>query len=169
MKQIMITKLICKAIEYNSGDLKRIDHLLKVHSYAHTIAILESINPKDQFILESAAILHDIGIKICEEKYGTCSGKCQEKEGPPIALKILENLKYEENDIDRILFLIAHHHSYNEISKIDHQILIEADFLVNLDEENCNKKRCKSVYEKYFKTKTGKYLCKKIFNLKNER
>ena len=71
--------LIRAMIDYNKHDPKRIQHLIKVHSLAKTIGILENIDKKDLFILETAAILHDIGIKVSEEKYGKCSGKLQEK------------------------------------------------------------------------------------------
>lgn len=168
MTQHTIAKLLNEAIEYNCGDKKRIAHLVKVHSYARTIGILENISSKDLFILESAAILHDIGIKVCEEKYGRCGGKLQEKEGPKVALKILEKLEYERDDIDRILFLIANHHTYDGIDGIDYQILIESDFLVNLEEENTQIKAVKKIYKKIFKTSSGKRLCCNLFNLKNE-
>lgn len=76
-----IAPLIQKMIAYNHGDAKRISHALKVHNYAKTIAILEKVNEYDLFNLESAAILHDIGIKVCEKKYNSTEGKLQEKKG----------------------------------------------------------------------------------------
>lgn len=166
MKQNTIAKLLLEAIQYNSGDKKRIAHLVKVHDYSRNIGLLENISPKDLFILESAAILHDIGIKACEEKYNSTNGKFQEKEGPKIALKMLKKLDYNDEDISRILFLIAHHHTYNKIDEIDYQILVEADFLVNLEEENSNEKTVQKVYENIFKTESGKRLCKNLFELK---
>lgn len=156
-----IANLTKEMIEYNRGDMKRINHALKVHQYARTIGILENIDEKDLFNLESAAILHDIGIKNCIEKYNSTGGKLQEKEGPPIASKILEKLNYK--DYERILYLISHHHSYNKINGIDYQILIEADFLVNLQEDNASKKTIENVYNKIFKTKSGKQLVKLLF------
>ena len=87
-----IAPLIQKMIKYNHGNAKRISHALKVHNYAKTIAILEKVNEYDLFNLESAAILHDIGIKVCEKKYNSTEGKLQEKEGPAVAREILENL-----------------------------------------------------------------------------
>ena len=65
-----IAPLIQKMIAYNHGDAKRISHALKVHNYAKTIAILEKVNEYDLFNLESAAILHDIGIKVYRKKKG---------------------------------------------------------------------------------------------------
>lgn len=166
MNQHIIAKLMKVAIKYNSGDLKRIAHLIKVHDYARTIGILEGIDSHDLFILESAAILHDIGIRVCEEKYHACGGKLQEREGPKVALKILEKLEYSPDDMDRILYLIAHHHTYDKIDKIDYQILVEADFLVNLEEENSSKNTVEKVCKKMFKTQSGKILCNSLFDLK---
>ena len=146
--------------KYNHGDIARINHAHAVHNYAKIIATQEEISKKEMFILENAAILHDIGMKVCEEKYNSTSGKLQEKEGPIVSKIILEDLNYE--NIDRILFLIGHHHSYNDISGIDYQILIEADLIVNFKEENTPKKTIKKLYESIFKTKTGKQLCEKL-------
>ena len=36
----------------------------------------------------------------------------------------------------RVCWLIGHHHTYSNIRDIDHQILVEADFLVNMAEEH---------------------------------
>ena len=68
-------------IKLYSGDAKRIQHFCKVHSYAKLIGQTENIDKKNLFILEAAALTHDIGIHICEEKYGNCNGKLKEKKG----------------------------------------------------------------------------------------
>ena len=85
-------------IELYRGDAKRIQHFCKVHSYAKLIAEMEGVHPKTLFILEAAALTHDIGIHLCEEKYGNCNGKLQEKEGPAIAKKLLGELGFAEED-----------------------------------------------------------------------
>lgn len=54
------------------------------------------MDAKTLFILETAALTHDIGIHLCEEKYGNCNGKLQEKEGPAIAAKLLAELGFPE-------------------------------------------------------------------------
>ena len=46
---------------------------------------------------------------------------------------------------------------------IDYQILVEADFLVNLAEEQSSRETIESVKGKIFKTKTGIWLINKIF------
>ena len=85
----MINKLHMAMIGLYHGDAKRIQHFCKVHSYAKLIAEMENVDAKTLFILETAALTHDIGIHLCEEKYGNCNGKLQEKEGPAIAEKLL--------------------------------------------------------------------------------
>lgn len=87
----------------------------------------------------------------------------RKKEGPAVAREILENLDYK--NINRILFLIGHHHTYINVSGLDYQILIEADLLVNFEEENTSKEDIKKVYENIFKTKTGKKFCREIFDI----
>lgn len=62
--------LIVKMTEFNAGDSKRIQHFLKVYEFAHVIGIREGLDPETLHILEMAAILHDIGIRPSEEKYG---------------------------------------------------------------------------------------------------
>ena len=64
---------------------------------------------------------------------------------------------------DRVCYLIGHHHTYDQIDGIDYQILVEADFLVNLAEEQSSRETIESVKGKIFKTKTGIWLINKIF------
>ena len=70
--------LILKMISYDHGSPERIQHFLKVHSFAKTIAVSEHLDEKTLFITEAAAIVHDIGIRLCLEKYGDGNGKLQE-------------------------------------------------------------------------------------------
>lgn len=153
-----ITELIFAAIEYDKGDPKRIQHFIKVHSFAREIIYAENIDCKTAEIIETAAILHDIGIHKCEQKYGSCSGKYQEIEGVPIAKNILLSLGAENSLIERVCYLIARHHTYVNIDSIDWQVLVEADFLVNIYEDNINTAAVKSIIKKIFKTQTGKKL-----------
>ena len=77
-------------IDYYKGDPKRIQHFLKVHAYAKLIGEQEGLDKKTLDILEVAALTHDIGIKISEEKYNSSAGKYQEIEGPTIAQKMFQ-------------------------------------------------------------------------------
>ena len=159
----MINKLHLLMINLYHGDSKRIQHFCKVHSYAKLIGETEHVDKDTLFILEVAALTHDIGIHICEEKYGACNGKLQEKEGPLIAKKLLTDMGFENEVIDRVMYLIAHHHTYTDIDGIDYQILVEADFLVNMYEDKLSREAIETAYNKIFRTETGKKICKEMF------
>ena len=161
----MINKLYLKMIEYDKGDPKRIQHFTKVFSYAKLIGESEGLDNDTLFILKTAALTHDIGIHVCEEKYGSCAGNLQEKEGPKIAEKMLNKLGFTNEVIDRVKYLTGHHHTYTNIDGIDYQILVEADFIVNLYEDGTNKKAMENAYNNIFKTNTGKQILKDMFNL----
>ena len=161
----MINRLHSAMIELYGGDAKRIQHFCKVHSYAKLIAEAEKVDGETLFIIEAAALTHDIGIHICEEKYGSCDGKLQEKEGPSIAKNLLEKLGFDDKASDRVQYLIAHHHTYDNINGIDLQILIEADFLVNMFEDGVSKSAVENAYDKIFKTAGGKEICKNMFGI----
>ena len=52
-----------------------------------------------QFLTECAALVHDIGIRPAEEKYGACNGALQEQVGPAYARTLLEELDLELEDM----------------------------------------------------------------------
>ena len=160
-----ISKLQSKMIDYYSGDPKRIQHFIKVHSFAKLIGTLEKLEESTLFLLETAALVHDIGIRLCEKKYGNCNGKLQEVEGPALAKEVLEELGYNLEIIERVCYLVGHHHTYSLIDGIDYQILVEADFLVNLYEDDLPMNACKTALRNIFRTQSGISICKKIFGL----
>lgn len=156
----LIDLLEVKMMEFNQQDPMRIQHLMKVHRFAQMIGHMENLEEHMQFLTECAALVHDIGIRPAEEKYGRCDGKLQEQEGPSYARKLLAELGFDEIDIQRICYLVAHHHTYSNIDGIDYQILIEADFLVNFYEDRLRRDSIQTAYNKIFRTEAGKKLCK---------
>lgn len=150
-------------ISFDKGDAKRIQHFLKVHSLSRLIAIGEGMGEHDLFVLETAALLHDIGIKPALEKYGSSAGKYQEAEGPAPARVILTDLGYAEDDIERVTYMIAHHHTYTGINTLELQILIEADFLVNLFEDGESLEAVRNVERNIFRTPAGKKVLEDMF------
>ena len=66
----MLEELMMKMIEFDCGDPKRIQHFIKVHSFSKLIGEKEGLDAHTLFVLEAASILHDIGIRVSEEKYG---------------------------------------------------------------------------------------------------
>ena len=150
------TNVIHEMILFDRGDARRIQHFLKVYQFAALIGKLEGMSPEQQEILEIAAILHDIGIIPSEKKYGISNGKLQEQEGPAYARELLNRIGgYGQEFIDRVCFLIAHHHTYEGIDGLDWQILLEADFLVNSFEKNMTEEAIKKFRASVFRTKSG--------------
>lgn len=160
-----IIPLLQEMISYYTGDPKRIQHFIKVHSFACLIGAAEHLSEPELFTLETASIVHDIGIKEAERKYGKCTGKLQEQEGPALACEMLHNLGFEDKLIERVCYLVGHHHTYNNIDGRDYQILVEADFLVNLYEDHSSKDTAQNVCNNIFKTETGRQICIDMFSL----
>ena len=148
---------------YNAGDARRVNHLMKVFAFAKTIGEREGLDAQTQEILEVAALTHDIGIRNSERKFGNCTGAHQQEEGPPEARALLIRLGATDALIERVCWLIAHHHTYTNIKGLDYQILVEADFLVNAYEDEMDEDAIRTVQEKLFCTQTGKELLKKLY------
>lgn len=161
----MIQKILAKMIQYDANDPRRIQHFLKVYSFAHMIGELEGVAADKLFILDVASILHDIGIHLSEKKYGNCNGKNQEELGPDEARKLLVDFEISEEVVERVCYLIGHHHTYNQVDGLDYQILLEADFLVNAYEDNMTQESILTVRDKVFRTKTGIETLDTMFNL----
>lgn len=161
----VIENLKFNMIDYYNGDPKRIHHFIKVHSFARLIGSREKLVGEDMFILECAALVHDIGIRPAEKKYGKCDGKLQEQEGAEPARKMLSDLGIDNGVMERVCFLVSHHHTYNHIDGIDYQILVEADFIVNLYEDNASASAVESAKNNIFKTKSGTEILKQCFNV----
>ena len=76
-------------IVHDGGVPRRIQHVIKVYQFAKMIGEQEGLDEETQYILETAAIVHDIGIRPALEKYGSSAGNLQEQEGPAIARQAL--------------------------------------------------------------------------------
>ena len=55
--------------------------------------------------------------------------------------------------------------TYTGIDGLDYQILVEADFLVNLFEGNTDTAHIRATYDNIFRTETGKKICREMFGL----
>lgn len=161
--QELVDALTMKMFAFDAGDPMRIQHLMKVHRFAQMIARAEGLEDHTRFVLECAAVVHDIGIHPAEAKYGSSNGKLQEQEGPAAARSLLTELGLEARDIDRICYLVGHHHTYEGIEGMDYQILVEADFLVNFHEDGVSPEAIRHAEEKIFRTAAGKQLCDLLY------
>ena len=159
----LIDLLEQRMFDFDRGDPMRIQHLMKVHRFAQMIGRMEGLDAHTQFVTECAALVHDIGIRPAEEKYGACTGPLQEQEGPAYARTVLEELGLAPEDTDRICYLVGHHHTYTDIDGPDYQILVEADFLVNFYEDGLSRQAVSRALEQIFRTRSGKALCRTIY------
>lgn len=161
----MLCDLMRKMIEFDAGDARRIQHFIKVASLARTIGVGEGLDEATLLTLETAAIVHDIGIHPAEERYGHQNGKLQEELGPVPARAMLAEVGFDAATCERVAFLVGHHHTYDAIDGPDYQALVEADFLVNLFEDDASETAIRSAGDKIFRTATGKKLLSDMFGV----
>jgi hypothetical protein len=161
----VLKKGLLERMEAHFGaDAKRIDHARRVLQAAEEIMAGFPAEPR---IVVPAAILHDVGIKAAEEKYGSAEGHLQEKEGPPIARAILEALKTPADDIETICAIVAHHHSPGIIESREFAVVFDADCVVNLAETagELEKAELGRRIDETLLTEPGKRLAKRTYGV----
>ena len=163
--RLPITQLMEKMIAFSNGNIHDIDHFVRVWNYARTIGALEGLDADTQYVLEVAAIVHDIACPLCREKYGNTGGKRQEEEGAPMAADFLKDSGMRPEQIERVAYLVGHHHTFTDIDGVDYQILIEADYIANATENGYSKDNVRNFAEKVFRTGVGLRLLKSIFGV----
>jgi hypothetical protein len=159
----METKVLLEAVIYFENDFTQIDHMFKVLGFALALSENEEINDVDRTVIALSAILHDIGIPEAKKRFHSSDGRYQEMLGPDIARRILESCGVGESIRDRVCFIVAHHHSYDQVDGLDFRILVEADFLVNIHEGYVEEREAPAVYDRHIKTDIGKKLFKKLY------
>jgi len=162
----MTERIIEKMIHYYRKDVRRINHALKVYGFANCIARREKLPDNETRIVDLASILHDIGIPEAEKKYNSSAGHYQEMEGPVIASDLLSEFSLDSETVDRICFIVGNHHSYQKIDGVDFRIVVEADFLVNIYEDEIPAGMVTSIREKYFQTQTGLLFLESMYSLR---
>lgn len=160
-----IAEIMVKMIDCSKGNLHDINHFMKVYAFAKTIGECENLSQSEQEILEVAALVHDIACPLCREKYGNTNGKYQEEEGVVLSREFLRDSNLPEEAVERIAFLVGHHHTLDNISGQDYQILIEADYLVNANESNYPESNIRNMKQRIFKTATGTALLKSLYGI----
>ena len=99
------------------------------------------------------------------EKYGNDAGPYQEELGPGEAEKLLRKLGCDEKRMERVCFLVGHHHTYAGVDGVDYRILLEADFLVNAANKKLSKENVAAARENFFRTESGIDFLNKAFGL----
>jgi len=163
-EQILKDRVAVNMKRYFGTDFKRIKHAARVAHYAEEINKYEQADPAVVLI---SAYLHDIGIKESERKFGSSAPKYQHQEGPPIARKILTELKANSELIDEVCDIIGHHHTPREDETANFRVVYDADLIVNLEEEHKKspkpKEHLEKIIKKSFLTPTGSKIAGEIF------
>lgn len=154
-----------KMIAYSEGDFHDIDHLIRVWTYAKTIGELEGLDEEMQYILEVAAITHDIACPFCREAYGNTNGTNQEREGARLVREFLQDIGMTQAQVERVAYLVGHHHTLTQVEGMDYQILIEADYLANASENGYAKQTIQHFLDQFCKTTSGAQLIRAAFCL----
>ena len=93
--------------------------------FEHTLGVLDNLpqdkySPEDLIALKIAAFFHDVGKPhVAKEKNGKTTFIRHAEESKNIAVPILQEIGYSEDEIKRILFFIKHHDDFLNISTID--------------------------------------------------
>ena len=136
---MIVSTAIQKMIEFYKGNRHDVNHFLKVWAMAKTIGELEGLDRHTQEVLELAAVI------------------------PALVEAFFTELPAARPDVDRISWLAAHHHTYTDIGSIDHQILLEADYLVNADEQGHSRSAIENFRRRVFRTASGTHLLDSIY------
>lgn len=153
-----VSQIMIKMVNYSDGNLHDINHFMKVYALARTIGQQEGLDEQSQTVLEVAAILHDIACPLCREKYSRADGKDQEREGMPLARDFLKDSGLPTEMVERVVWLVGHHHTVTEVDGLDHQILLEADYLVNAHESAYSREQIDRAAKVLFQTEAGRDL-----------
>ncbi len=160
-----IAQILEKMIAFSEGNIHDIDHLIRVWTYAKTIGELEGLDAETQYVLEAAAIVHDIACPLCREKYGNTNGKHQEAEGAPMAEDFLRGSGMSERQLERVKYLVGHHHTFANIDGTDYQILVEADYIANASENGYDAAQIRQFLSRVVRTEAGARLLNSVFCL----
>jgi len=158
----LVDRLV-EAVKNEFGqDRKRITHALTVLDRARGLLREADANPR---VVLAAALLHDIGIQEAERIHGSSAPKYQEMEGPPIARRIMKELRLDGDTIEHVCRIVGSHHSARDIDTPEFRVIWDADWLVNLPDEfsGIGRDRIAERIEKIFKTGAGREKARELF------
>ena len=139
-------------IAYSEGNQHDISHFLEVWAYARMIGEAEGLDERTLKTLELAAVVHDIACPALRNEHGSAPGDLQEQSDPPLVREFFQDSGIDEEMLERICYLVGHHHTYNSVDGLDYQILLEADFLVNATEQEKYRRAVPKFRKNVFKT-----------------
>jgi HD superfamily phosphodiesterase len=153
---------------YFGADRRRIDHALQVCRNAEDLLTYIEADP---VVTLTAAYLHDIGIHEAERKHGSSAGNWQELEGPPVARAILTQLDAGVDLIEKVVEIVANHHTSGAVDSPEFRILWDADALVNFAEGLATKTdvQKEAILHRHMVTEAGFRMARNRFLADSER
>ena len=168
-EKFMLNNIPKSRITKDNNNKDYINHIKGARKYAKLLA--KTYNA-DEFIVDMAAILHDIGADV---------GKNHAEKSAELAKKYLTNIKLEKSTKEKIINCIKTHSMGAKTDTIEQQILQDADGLIFIEdtykfffevkkEKNTSKTAKKLTEEKIngmlnkIKTKKGTSLAKNLIN-----
>lgn len=131
------------------GDERRVTHFVRVYTLAKTIGELEKLPKADQTTLELSAIVSTIP---AEDRVTAVK-------------EMLLSSGFDDATAMRVCYIVEHRRDYEHISGLDHQILIEAEYIVRFKERSTPESEILRVAEERFITNYGKAFLKKAFQI----
>lgn len=152
------TELLYQALCWEEGHSRRTQHILKVYALAKLLGEREGLPETERETLQAAAILHDIAIRFCKERYdGDACQANQKREAPRLVRLFLSEAGYAPTFAPAVIELVVHHHEYDGPRSRLLQLLMEADLLVNCFETTPDGAELEKI-RAIFRTATGKTL-----------
>ncbi len=138
---------IAKAMkDYYSADEQKIRHFVSVYTLSKTIGELEKLPETTQEYLEIASLMCDI-------------------DDLDKAKDILKLNEVDDEVTDRVTYIIEHFLDFDHITGLDHQILLEAHYIVDFKEQGTKTAEIINCANTRFMTNYGRAFLKKAFNI----
>ena len=151
--------------EHFKNEERYVNHALQVTAFAETIAQKEGIEHAFlNEVITLSGVFHDVGIPVALEKHGTGAGPYQEREGEPVARELMTKLSIRPDILERVCFIVGHHHTRAAVDGLDFQVIWEADALVNIPAswgKRAYEHTLPELIELNFRTRTGRELIQK--------
>ncbi len=114
--------------KYFAEDTEHIQHALDVAEHAEIIG--KEQKDGDMMVIMAAALLHEIGLKNALKKYNSSTAKYLHLEGPPLAEKILTDLKAPQELIDEVCDIISHYQWPGDEETVNFKVLHDAALII---------------------------------------
>ena len=67
--------------------------------------------------------------------------------------------------VDRVAYLVAHHHTYSGVDGADYQILLEADYIANACENGYSRENVENFARTVLRTAGGRRILRAVFGV----